>query len=158
MTIEFRYDKRQVIQALRYHFLSKPEIKYLLIFVNVFAIASAVLMYMKIIQPLSFAVFSLLWFLLMLIVWWIMPFSIYKKSMTFKDHFIMHFTDSDVVLETERGQKGWDWNKFSKFIESPSFFHLYFDAQSFFLVPKDAFTDLQEMQEVRQLMRKNIGK
>ena len=69
MTVFFGYNKKQVIQALRYHFLNRPEIKILLIFVNVFAIASAVLLYFKIIQPLSFFFFSLLWFILMLVFW-----------------------------------------------------------------------------------------
>lgn len=158
MTVQFGYDKKQVIQALRYHFLMRPEIKILLIFVNVFAIASAVLFALKKIQPLSFLVFSVLWFILMLIIWRILPGSIYRKSMTFKDHFIMHFQDDAVVLETEKGAKGWHWNKFSHFVESPYFFHLYFDARSFFLVPKDSFDGITELQEVRQMLRDKIGK
>jgi hypothetical protein len=157
-SIEFRYDKKQVLQALRYHFLSRPEIKWLLIFVNVFAITAAVLTYFKMIQPLALIIFSFIWFLLMVVIWQIMPQSIYRKSMTFKDHFMMHFNDENVVLETERGQKGWDYGRFSKFVESPFFFHLYFDAQSFFLVPKDAFPSIPMQQEVRELLREKIGK
>jgi hypothetical protein len=158
MTVQFGYDKKQVIQALRYHFLMRPEIKFLLIIVNVFAIASAVLLYLKKIQALSFLVFSLLWFVLVVIIWRILPGSIYRKSVTFRDHFIMHFTEDSVVLETERGSKGWPWTKFSHFVESPYFFHLYFDARSFFLVPKDSFKDITELQETRQLLREKIPK
>ena len=43
MTIYFGYEKAQVIQALRYHFISRKEIRLMLILVNVFAIASIVL-------------------------------------------------------------------------------------------------------------------
>jgi hypothetical protein len=157
MTIQFGYNKKEVIQALRYHFLSRPEIKVLLILVNVFAITSAVLMYFKYIQPPSFFVFSIMWFLLMLVIWRILPSSIYKKSATFRDHFIMHFSNQDVELETERGKKTWGWNSFNKFVESPYYFHLYFDARSFFLVPKDAFVGIAELQEVRQLLRDHIS-
>ncbi|WP_315818322.1 YcxB family protein [Paraflavitalea speifideaquila] len=99
MTIQFGYDKKEVIQALRYHFLTRPEIKILLIFVNVFAILSAVMFYMKYIQALSFLAFSILWFILMLVIWRILPGSIYRRSATFKDHFIMHFQDDMVVLK-----------------------------------------------------------
>src|SRR5215831_10465696 len=158
MTVQFGYDKKQVIQALRYHFLMRPEIKILLIIVNVFAITSAVLLYFRKIQALSFLVFSLLWFVLIVIIWRILPGSIYRKSVTFQDHFIMHFQDDAVVLETERGAKGWAWKKFSHFVESPYFFHLYFDARSFFLVPKDAFKDITDLQQARQLLRDKIGK
>ena len=47
MTIHFGYDKKQVIHALRFHFLTRPEIKVLFVLVNVFAILSAVLFFLK---------------------------------------------------------------------------------------------------------------
>ena len=158
MTVQFGYDKKQVIQALRYHFLMRPEIKILLILINVFAITSAVLFALKKIQALSFLIFSFLWFLLMLVIWRILPGSIYRKNYTFKDHFIMHFEEENVVLETAKGAKGWPWKSFSHFVESPYFFHLYFDARSFFLVPKDSFKSITDLQEAREMLRARIGK
>ena len=156
MTISFSYDKKQVIQALRYHFLSRPEIRILLILVFVFAIGSAILLYFRIIQPVSFLMFSVLWFMLMLVIWRILPQSIYKRSRTFQDHFSMDIDDQHVILRTDRGQKSWPWDVFSKFVESPYFFHLYFDARSFFLVPTNAFRDIEEKQEARHLIRSKI--
>jgi len=157
MTISFSYDKKQVLQALRYHFITRPEIKMLLILVNVFAIGSAVLFYFRVIQPISFLMFSVMWLLLMLAVWRILPQSIYKRSHTFQDSFSMDIEEEHVVLRTERGEKAWPWSSFSKFVESPYFFHLYFDARSFFLVPTDAFRDIEEKQEARRLLRGKIG-
>lgn len=156
MTISFSYNKKQVIQALRYHFLTRPEIKILLILVNVFAIGSAVLFYFQVIQPLSFLMFSVMWFILLLVVWRILPQSIYKRSHTFQDQFSMDFRDEGVVLHTDRGAKAWPWSSFSKFIESPNFFHLYFDSRSFFLVPVDAFKDLESRRDARQLLKSRI--
>lgn len=156
MTIHFGYDKKQVIQGLRYHFLTRPEIKVLLVLVNVFAILSVVLFFMKMIQPISFLLFSALWFLLMLVTWRLLPSSIYKRSHTFRDNFSMSINDQEVVLMTERGSKAWQWKEFSHFVESPYFFHLYFDSRSFFLVPKDAFSDLPSMQEAREILKKHI--
>jgi len=43
MIIHFQYDKKQVMSALRHHFISRPEIKILLIIVNLFTILSAIL-------------------------------------------------------------------------------------------------------------------
>src|SRR6185295_12854983 len=130
MTVHFGYDKKQVIQALRYHFLMRPEIKILLILTNVFAITSAVLFAIKKIQPVSFLAFSILWFILMLIIWRMLPRSIYRKSQTFQDEFTMHFQEDAVVLETVKGSQGWPWKRFSHFIESPYFFHLYFNPRA----------------------------
>ena len=158
MTIHFGYDKKQVIHALRFHFLTRPEIKVLFVLVNVFAIFSAVLFFLKKIQPLSFLLFSILWFLLMLVIWRLLPSGIYKRSHTFQDNFSMSIDEKEVVLMTERGSKAWQWKDFSSFVESTYFFHLYFDARSFFLVPKDAFNDLIVLQEAREILRSNIRK
>jgi hypothetical protein len=156
MTIHFGYDKNQVIQALRYHFLSKPEIKILLILVNVFAIVSAAMYAFKKIQGLSFLIFSLLWFMLMLVIWRLLPASIYKKEATFQDHFTMRFDEEGVELSNDQAGKKWQWSAFSGFLESPHFFHLYFDARSFFLVPKDALEDISQQQAVRQLLKERV--
>ena len=158
MTIQFGYDKKQVLQALRYHFLSRPEIKTLVILVNVFAILSAVLFAFKKIQGLSFIIFSFLWFTLMLVIWRILPASIYKSAATFQDHFAMRFEEEGLELSNKNDIKAWPWAVFSSFIESPHFFHLYFDARSFFLVPKDAFADVDQLQAVRQLIKEKIKK
>lgn len=158
MTIHFGYNKKQVIQALRYHFLTRPEIKILLILINVFTIMSAVLFALNEIQPLAFLAFSLMWFILLVTIWRILPRSIYRKAHTFQDHFSMVFDDTEVILQNDRGSKSWSWKAFSKFVESPYFFHLYFDSRSFFLVPKDAFKDIPEIQQARSLLKQKIPK
>ncbi|RYG28041.1 MAG: YcxB family protein, partial [Chitinophagaceae bacterium] len=72
--------------------------------------------------------------------------------------FIMHFEQRGVALETERGTQDWNWSKFSHFVETPYFFHLYFDSRSFFLVPKDSFCDSADLDETRTLLREKIVK
>ena len=158
MVIHFEYDKKQVLQALRYHFISRPEIKILLILLNVFTILSAILFFMHKIQPLSFLTFSLLWFVLLITIWRLLPLSVYKKSQTFQDQFSMDLNEQDVVLQTERGSHAWQWREFSSFLESPHFFHLYFNSRSFFLVPKDAFKELDALQQARTLLKEKLKK
>ena len=135
----FTYSKPKVIQALRYHFITRREIKIMIILVNVFAILSAALFFFKKISPLAFLVSSVLWFTLMIAFWFILPYSIYKKAATFKDGFTVTLQDQHLYLENDRGSKSWPWTAFSSVIESPHFFHLYFDSRSFFLIPKSAF-------------------
>lgn len=158
MIIQFQYQKKQVMNALRYHFISRPEIKFLLIIVNLFTILSAILFFMHKIQSVSFLLFSVLWFILLLTFWTLLPLSIYKKSQTFQDRFNMDFNDLGMVLKTERGSVAWTWDNLSSYLETPFFFHLYFSSRSFFLVPKDAFKDLQSLQETRDLLKRKLGK
>jgi len=123
--------------------------------VNVFAITSAVLFFFKKISPLAFLVGSVLWFSLMIVFWYILPQIIYRKAATFKDNFRVILEDQHMFLENERGSRSWPWKAFSSFIESPHFFHLYFDSRSFFLIPKDAFPP-DEVQEARKIFTEKI--
>ncbi len=91
MTIQFAYNKRQVLQGLRYHFLGRPEIRLMIILVNVFALFSATLFYFKKVTPLAFLTGSTLWFVLMISFWFILPGAVYRRSATFQDHFTMEF-------------------------------------------------------------------
>lgn len=156
MQIRFSYDKKKVIQALRYHFISRKEIRLMMILVNVFAIAAAVLFYSKKIRPEPFFLGSFIWIGMMVAVWYILPYSIFKKSPTFKQTFSMEFTPLQIRLENEVGRATWNWQDFVKFLESPHFFHLYFTEKSFFIVPKENMTE-DFRHELRGLLNTKIG-
>ena len=152
----FLYDKPKVIQALRYHFISRPEIKIMMVVVNIFAIVSAGLFFYKKISPLAFLISSLLWFFLMILFWYMLPQIIYRQSATFKDSFYAVLGREQFAIENTRGHKGWDWSTFSTWIESPHFFHLYFNPTSFFIIPKDAFGE--EVHQARKILADKIKK
>lgn len=158
MTIQFGYNKKQVLDGLRGHFFSRPEIKIVAILINVFAILSAVLFALKKIQPLAFLIFSTLWFFLWISIRRLLPLSIYKRSATFQDTFILNLDDKGILLETKKGQQLWQWRDFSGFKETAYFFHVYFNARSFFLIPKDSFKDITEIQTARELLKNRITK
>ncbi len=155
--ISFSYQRKQVIQALRYHFIARSEIKILMILVNVFALFAATMFFLKKVSPIAFLLSSLLWFTLMVSFWFILPFTIYSRTRTFKDHFDLHFEDGGMMLQHEKGKKWWAYDQFSYVVETPEFFHLYIDPRSFFLIPKDAFADSDQTHEVRLLLREKIG-
>lgn len=158
MQIVFAYDKKLVIQALRYHFINRFEVRLLMILVNVFAIFSAALFYFHKVSPYAFLLSSVLWIALMISFWYILPNSVYKKASTFKDTFKMTFGEHRVRLENERGYTEWNWEKFSSYIESPHFIHLYFDTKSFFLVPKTAVEKNGNLDSLRKLLKEKIVK
>jgi hypothetical protein len=132
MQHSFSYEKKKVIQALRYHFIQRNEIRVLIVMVNVFALISAVLLWMKKIRPEPFLLGSFIWIMLMATFWYFLAYSIYKKAATFRDSFIIDFRDDEVRLENERGGVQWPWTKFSRFFESPHFFHLILRFKIFF--------------------------
>jgi len=158
MVVHFSYDKGQVLQALRYHFISRPEIRIMLIIVNVFALICAVLYYFKRITPVAVLTGSLMWFFLMISFWFVMPGMVYRRAATFRDSFTMKFEDEGFSLGNERGSKTWPWKALSTFMETPNFFHLYFDSRSFFLVPKNCFNSSDDVYQLRQLLKAKVKK
>ena len=129
----------------------------MIILINVFAIVSAALFFFKKISPVSFLLSSVMWFILMITFWFLLPQMIYRKAPTFKDRLRAILTSSEFRIENERGGRSWAWSDFSTWIESPHFFHLYFNSRSFFIVPKDAFSD-DEVYEARQMFKEKIQK
>ena len=129
----------------------------MMILVNVFAILTAALFFMKKISPFAFLINSLLWFALMILFWYLMPNMVYKKAETFRDRFKAILADDVFRIENERGGRSWEWSEFSSWIESPHFYHLYFNSRSFFIVPKDAFEG-DDVHEARRILREKIVK
>ncbi len=158
MTIKIQYNKQKTIQALRYHFITRPEVKILLIVVNVFAVLSAIVFYSHKITAASFMLFSFLWFVLMLFFWFILPRLVYNRNSTFQETIGITFFDKDMEITTARGRAEWAYERFQYFLESPFFFHLYINERSFFLVPKDAGEPAITEQEIRELLLKKIGR
>jgi hypothetical protein len=115
------------------------------------------LLYFKKIRPEPFLLGSCIWLFLMAAVWFILPYTIYKKSNTFQDQFTIYMNDEAVRLEATRGYVNWQWNQFSTYFESDTFFHLYFNSRSFFLLPKEQMPD-SIRHEIRGFLKKNIKK
>ncbi len=153
----FTYHKPKVIQALRYHFISRKEIKVMMILVNVYAILSAALFFFKVISPLAFLLSSALWFALMILFWFLLPRIVYKRALVFKDRLKATLSASYFEIENAKGSRSWEWKEFSTWIESPHFFHLYFNSRSFFIIPKDAFEG-DDVHEARKILMAKIPK
>jgi hypothetical protein len=101
---------------------------------------------------------SVLWISMMVAFWIWLPAMIYRKSKTFKDEFTISIEENHFFIETANGQKSWAWREFSSYYETPGFFHLYFDSKSFFLIPKDAFPEQEQLDMARTIFREHIKK
>lgn len=152
---KFGYEKGKVIQALRYHFISRREIKIMLILVNVFAILSASLFFLHKVSPLAFLISTLLWIALMITFWYVLPVIIYRRTQMFRDQFKVSIHDQGFTLSNDAASREWSWSECAVFMESPHFFHLYFDQRSFLIIPKEAFT-ADDQASARGLIRNNI--
>jgi hypothetical protein len=152
MPYPISFNKSAVLQALRYHFMKQKDIKTLLIIVNLYAATTAILLFMKKIRPEPFLLGSLLWIVLMLIFWYLLPILFYKKTMLFKQDWEFDFNEREARLVGELGEANWEWDTVTHYFESPIFFHFYFSAKSFFIIPKDTIT-MEDQHIIRGILK-----
>jgi len=158
MTIQFGYNKKQVLDGLRGHFFSRPEIRTLVIVINAFAILSALLFAFKKIQALPFLLFSLLWFFLWISIRRLLPLSIYKKSATFQDTFVLNLEERGTCWKRKRGVSCGN-GRILAGLRKPFTFFMYTSMPGpFFMIPKDSFKDITEIQAARKLLKERIKK
>lgn len=158
MTIYFGFDKKKVIKALRLYFISRREIRFMIILVNVFAILLLAAFILGYLGATNYIVFCTLWAVLMVFFWFVFPYSVYGKTAMFKHEYSMSFDEQHFSLEYNGRGKSWEWSALKKYMESPDFFHLYFDSRTFLLVPKDGCKDSDEVHELRTLIKSKVSK
>lgn len=157
MQVSFHYNKPEVINALRFHFLNKVEIRALrmvLILLLLFALAGFLL---NIVTPAVLAAIVLMLLVVVAAFWYILPFSIYNKAATFKESIRLQCNDEGITIGTHIGQRLVLWQNFNRVVETQNFFYLYRDTKSFFLIPTTAFRDETEKKNFSNLLKSKFG-
>lgn len=158
LEFQVEYRKGEVLQALRYHFIRKPEIRVMVILVNVFALLSVVLFAVGLASALPFLTGTGLWLFLMAAVWVGMPLAVYRRNRTFRDRFTVRMGDTHLFIVTERGSRTWAWREFSHHYETPGFIHLCFGGSGFLLLPKGCMSGTGTVSEVRRIIGARVEK
>ncbi|GAA4304319.1 YcxB family protein [Compostibacter hankyongensis] len=153
MQINFRYQKAEVINALRFHFLNRAEIRLFRIALFVL-LGIAVLGYFLHMVSLPVVVaIALMLAVLLLAFWYLLPLSIYRKAATFKEFIRLQYNEDGVTIGTHVGERSLSWRSFNSVVETATFHYLYRDKKSFFLVPAQAFRDEAERGDFSRLLR-----
>ncbi len=93
----------------------------------------------------------------MISFWFVLHSIVYRRAETFRHEFSMNFEQKWIFTSgMKEDHVNGPVKRWSNFVESPHFFHLYFDARSFFLVPKSGFKDKDEVFEMRQLLKQKV--
>ncbi|WP_295121568.1 YcxB family protein [uncultured Chitinophaga sp.] len=153
MHIQFRYNRHDVINALRFHFLRRGEIK---VFRNTFAILLLATLAGYVFNLVNIA--ALMGIVAMILVigcafWFLLPISVYNKSQTFKESIRLGYNEREMTIGTQVGDRPLNWSSFSQIVETPTFFFLYRDTKSFFLIPVSAFETEDAAHNFRELLK-----
>jgi hypothetical protein len=157
MRVKFHYDKKAVIGALRFHFLNRMETKVIRVLFIIFFLL-AIFGYLKAIVPYAVVVLVFLVIVALTVVLWkILPATIYKKARTFHEPSIeLDISEEGMSITTQQGGRQLAWQNFNRVLETGYFFYLYQSKNAFFLIPADAFGD-SERSEFRALLQRHVG-
>lgn len=158
MLITFKYDKQQVIEGLRFHFMKRPEIRIFKTFLFVVVIFSFIGYFTHYISFNTLLWFFLLAVVLLLFLWYLLPYSVYVKARTFKEPVIKLRWDEDrLYIGTERGESRVNWERFEKVVETKDFFYLYQTNKAFFLVPQEGFDSQKEYEDFSVFLKRKFS-
>ncbi|SFV30201.1 YcxB family protein [Thermoflavifilum thermophilum] len=156
MLVEFTYDRTSVIHALRVHFLSRSEVKFLRI---TLLILFGITVVGNLLGYVSFgAVFGIFMMilLLLLIFWFWLPVLTYNKSATFKDNIRLQVEDQGMAIGTRSGEHMIRWESFRNVVETRDYIYLYRNTRSFFIIPWSAFRE-EDRQAFRNLLHSKFA-
>lgn len=156
--VHFTYNKADVINALRIHFLSRKETKILRILCIVLFIFALWGYWTSIVSySLLVGVFIVI-VLLTIVFWFILPNAIYRKAKTFHEPSIqLQYNGEGMAIGTQAGAKHLPWQSFHRVLETNDFFYLYRNSNSFFLIPTKAFSNDIDRSDFSKILRGHIG-
>ncbi len=158
MELQFQYDKQEVIDALRLHFMNRPEMK---LFKGAFVlmIVLAFIGYGMGLVTLKMVIWIfLLSIVLILLFWYILPYTVYRNAKTFREPTIsLRWTKDGITIGTKGGESSLPWTRFNQILETKQFFYLYRTNKSFFLIPANAFPDREERVAFSELLQNQFS-
>ncbi|QOR75010.1 MAG: YcxB family protein [Thermoflavifilum sp.] len=157
MQVVFTYDRRSVIDALRVHFMSRSEVKFMRIILMILFGLTVVGNLMGYVSfGAVFGIFMMM-LLLLLIFWFWLPVLTYNKSATFKDNICLQLEDQGMAIGTRSGEHQIRWESFRNVVETRDYIYLYRNTRSFFIIPWSAFSNEADRQAFRNLLHNKFS-
>ncbi|MRG49114.1 hypothetical protein GFS24_28650 [Chitinophaga sp. SYP-B3965] len=151
--LQFTYNREEVINALRSHFLRRGEIKVFRNTLIILLIATVTGYLFHVVNFNALLGISTMMVILGWAFWYLLPVSTYNKAATFKDNIRLRYNEEGMAISTGPGERALSWKSFSQIVETNSFFFLYKDKRSFFLIPTSAFESETAKDSFSQLMK-----
>ncbi|ATL46942.1 hypothetical protein COR50_06960 [Chitinophaga caeni] len=153
MVLEFSYNKQEVINALRYHFWQRGEIKVFRYTGLILAVFSAVGFILGFVNVQALTAVMAVVTLMYACFFFLLPISTYNRASTFKENIRLRWNEQGILINTFSGERLLPWKQFKQVVETRTFFYLYKDSKSFFLVPTNAFSSEAERQAFSLLLQ-----
>ncbi|PUZ27804.1 YcxB-like protein [Chitinophaga costaii] len=157
MHLEFSYKKNEVLNALRYHFLHRGEVKVFQITLLIFLLFTITGYLFHVVNRNALACITGMTLLIAWSFWYLLPVSTYNKAATFQDNIRLQVNEEGMTITTgQGGDRLLGWQRFSQVVETQKFIYLYRDKKSFFLIPLSAFQNTEARSDFMQLLQRRF--
>jgi hypothetical protein len=157
--LNFRYDKKEYAEAMRLHYSIILNIKRDFIIAGLLLVAGiADLLYFGYsLLWMIVVILSVLFIILLLFVFYIIPVMVFNREAKFKDDYELRFMPAGIVFKTVNIDSQIDWKTYNKVIENEKFFLLYWGKYTFTVIPKRAFINEEAIKELQVLLSEKIA-
>jgi hypothetical protein len=158
MHVEFSYNKEDVLDALRHHFMQRGEIKVFRNALGILLLATLTGFFLHLVTPNALIGIIAMVALVVWAFWYLLPVSTYNKAATFKDEIRLRYSEEGLMISTRSSehQRQLSWNNFTQVVETRKFFFLYRDKKSFLLIPTSAFENEDARNNFSDLVKEKI--
>lgn len=159
-SVTFKYTEQDYVHAYRLHYKKHLNLK-LSIPVAIFFVGIGVTM--LILQAGWAWVWMLLIILCSLILFsayasfYMVPKSQYKKTPTVKETYTFTFSLEEIKFHTESIKSRANWGIFNDYQEDDHSIIMYYGKREMTIIPKRAFGDKEELNEVKDIMAEHFG-
>lgn len=147
------------MNALRYHFSRRGEIKVFRNTLSILLLAALAGFFFRVVTPNALIGIIAMVALIVWAFWYVLPLSTYNKAATFKDEIRLKYSEEGLLISTRASdhQRQLSWNNFTQLVETRKFFFLYRDKKSFLLIPTSAFENEDERNTFSKLVKGKIN-
>lgn len=157
MHLEFSYKKNEVLNALRYHFLHRGEVRVFQITLLIFVLFTITGYLLHVVNRNALAGVTGMTMLIVWAFWYVLPVSTYNKAATFQDSIRLRVNEDGLTISTsDGGDRSVGWQRFSQVVETSKFIYLYRDKKSFFLIPLSALDTPQLRTDFMDLLQRHF--
>lgn len=157
MHLEFNYKKNEVLNALRYHFLHRGEVRVFQVTLLIFILFTIAGYLFHVVNRGALAGVTGMTILIVWSFWYLLPVSTYNKAATFQDNIRLRVNEEGMTITTsEGGDRSVGWQRFSQVVETQKFIYLYRDKKSFFLIPLSAFQTPESRTDFMELLQRHF--
>ncbi|HEV2914166.1 MAG TPA: YcxB family protein [Pyrinomonadaceae bacterium] len=157
--LRFKYTEKEWVAATRLYITGQPGL--LLRFGVAFMLLALAFVLFAAINEVVMSLFllsmGLVLFTFVLALFFIFPRQRFRSDPKYRDEYSLEFTEEGIHFKTDQLDSRLNWSLYNRVLENESFYVLVYGKGMISVIPKRAFTAVDQETNFRSLLRRKLG-